>query len=80
MPNTIFIEFWGGWGYGNVAYALKRYIQESFPNAQVECKSAGRITRKIEVSWVAEGNKQVVWSKGRYEAANEQQEIVKALQ
>ena len=69
MPNTIKIEYCGGWGYGWIASRVRNLLLQSFPDATMDFKSARGITGKVEVSWIKDGKKEVVWSGGRQETA-----------
>lgn len=65
MSQKIDIEYCGAWGYGGPALRLKKYVQAHFPDKTIDCHSANGATSKIEVGWVKEGNKNLVWSDGK---------------
>ncbi len=65
MPKAIDIEYCGGWGYGGPALRLKKALQEAFPNVEINNHSASTLTSKIEVAWIEDGNKNIIWSKGK---------------
>lgn len=71
MVRTIDIEYCGGWGYGGPANRVKAAIASAFPDAQISCHSAGSMTRLIEVAWVEDGKKKIIWSKGKADTDNE---------
>ena len=79
MVKFIDIEYCGGWGYGGPALRLKKVLQEAFPDVEINCHSAGGMTRLIEVSWIDGGNKQTVWSKGKADTESNHAEIAALL-
>ena len=74
MAKVIDIEYCGAWGYGGSALRLKKALAERFPNVEINCHSANGTTGKIEVSWIIDGKKSIIWGKGREDtnAAHEQ--------
>lgn len=79
MVKTIDIEYCGAWGYGGPANRLKKSIAEAFPNVNINCHSAKGTTSKIEVAWIDEGQKNIIWSKGKADTENNHQEIINIL-
>ena len=79
MPKIIDIEYCGGWGYGGPALRLKKKILESYPDIEINCHSASTMTSKIEVAWIDNGNKNIVWSKGRADTENGHDQIIANL-
>ena len=79
MPKIIDIEYCGGWGYGGPALRLKKIIEAAFAGVEISCHSASTMTSKIEVAWIDNGTKSIVWSKGKADTEKNHQEIVKLL-
>ena len=79
MSKVLDIEYCGGWGYGGSAMRLKQALAERFPGVEVNCHSASSRTRKIEVAWIIDGKKNIVWSKDREETNEEHAKIYKLL-
>ena len=80
MVKHIDIEYCGAWGYGGPATRLKKEVEAAFAGVQVSCHSAGKSTSVITVSWIDDnGNKKVLWSKGRADTENSHKEIVQLL-
>jgi len=52
-----------------VAGRVKIMLEDNFPQAKMEYRSARGVTGTIEVSWIKEGKKEVVWSAGRYDTS-----------
>lgn len=67
MSKVIDIEYCGSWGYGGPAMRLKKYLVEKFPGVEINNHSAKGTTGVIQVSWIVDGKKSVVWSKGKGE-------------
>ena len=44
---------------------LRKSLRQAFPEVEIIYYSAGKITKKIEVSWVDKGKKKIVWAKGK---------------
>lgn len=65
MPKVIDIEYCGGWGYGGPASRLKKSLEQAFPGVEINSHSAQGMTSLIEVSWIDNGQKNKVWSKGK---------------
>ena len=76
MSKVIDIEYCGGWGYGGPAMRLKKSLAEAYPDVEINCHSAQGMTSKIEVAWISNGDKQIVWSKGKADTENGHQQIV----
>jgi hypothetical protein len=51
-------------------------MEINFPDAEIKFHSARGVTGKIQVSWIKDGKKQVVWAKGRQETAQGEEEIL----
>ena len=64
MPKVIQIEYCGGWGYGWRAARVRDLLQQNFPTTKINYFSL-MATGKIEVFWVKDGKKEIVWSGGR---------------
>ena len=79
MPKVIDIEYCGGWGYGGPALRLKKSLQEAFPDIEINNHSAKDLTSKIEVAWIENGNKNIIWSKGKADTEGNHPEIVNNL-
>jgi selT/selW/selH-like putative selenoprotein len=62
MAKILDIEYCGAWGYGPSATQLKKALAAVFPEVEINCHSAGSSTSKIEVAWISEGQKKMVWS------------------
>ena len=67
MSKSIDIEYCGAWGYGGPSLRLKKALQESFPDVEINSHSAGKVTGKIDVAWIIDGKKNVIWSNGKAE-------------
>ena len=67
MPKVIDIEFCAEWGYGAEAQRLNKTLADTFPDVQIDHHSANGVTNKIEVAWIDNGNKNIVWSKTKEE-------------
>jgi hypothetical protein len=65
MTKKIEIEYCGAWGWGGIANNLKSALQKAFAGVEVDCHSAGQKTSLVQVAWINNGHKNVVWSKGR---------------
>ena len=70
MPKAIDIEYCGAWGYGGPALRLKKRLTEAYPDVEINCHSANAKTSKIEVAWIENGNKNIVWSKNKADTEN----------
>ena len=79
MAKEIDIEYCGGWGYGGPANRLKTAIAAKFPDVKINCHSAKGMTSKIEVAWIENGQKTIVWSKGKAETENGHAQVIAAL-
>lgn len=58
---------------------LKKAIQAAFPNVEIDCHSANGMTSKIEVSWIDNGNKRIIWSKGKADTESGHNAIIANL-
>ena len=65
MSKVIDIEYCGGWGYGGPALRLKKALAVKFPDVEINNHSAKGLTGKVEVAWIKDGQKQIIWSKGK---------------
>lgn len=65
MVKAIDIEYCGSWGYGGAADRLKKELHKVFPDVEIICHAFHGKSQKIEVSWIEEGHKHVVWSKSK---------------
>ena len=61
MPKNIQIEFCSGWGYALAAGKLKNLLHQEFPSTSINFKPAKGKTGKIEVSWIKDNKKDIVW-------------------
>lgn len=79
MSNKIDIEYCGGWGYGGPALKLKKAIAAKFPDVEINNHSAKGTTGKIEVGWIINGQKKIVWSDGRAKTEESHNAIIDLL-
>ena len=80
MSNIIQVEFCGGWCFGYVAGRVKILMEDNYPKAKIDYRSAKGVTGKIEVSWIKGGKKEIVWSAGRSETSQNEELILKLMQ
>ena len=57
---------------------MKSLLEKNFPNTKVY-SSALMASGKIEVSWVKDGKKQIVWSAGKNATSSHEQHIVELM-
>ena len=79
MVKTIDIEYCGGQGYGAPSLRLKKSLQEAFGNIIINCHAASTTTGKIEVAWIDNGQKEIVWSKNKIDTESNHPNIVSNL-
>lgn len=79
MSNKIDIEFCGGWGYGGPANNLKKAIAAKFPGVEINNHSAKGMTSKIEVGWMVNGQKKIIWSEGKQKTEQNHNTIIDLL-
>jgi hypothetical protein len=79
MVFEIEIEYWWSWGYTSPANKLKQSIQSAFPDYNIICRSAIKVTGKIEVSWINGILKNVIWTSGKNNTENNHKTIIKFL-
>lgn len=79
MVKAIDIEYCGGWGYGGPATRLKKSLEAAFPGVEIKMHSADGTTGKIEVAWIDNGKKSIVWSKGKADTENGHNTVVNNL-
>lgn len=79
MSKKIEIIYCGGWGYGGAALRLKQTLAGVFKGVPIECYSAKKMTRKVEVSWIKDGKKERVWGKVKADTEGGHAEIVALL-
>ena len=79
MPKAIEIEYCGAWGYKGAALRLQKALTETFPDVQINTHSAQGISGTIEVAWINNGDKNIVWSKNKGDTEANHQTIVANL-
>ena len=55
---------------GAPALRLKKALAEAFAGTTIDCHAATSTTSKIEVAWVENGSKNIVWSKNKTDTEN----------
>ncbi len=58
---------------------LKKSLQDAFGNIAINCHAASTTTGKIEVAWIEDGQKQIVWSKNKIDTENKHPDIINNL-
>lgn len=58
---------------------LKNSLQKALPGVEINSHSANGMTSKIEVAWIENGQKKIIWSKGKQDTEGSHEEIIKLL-
>lgn len=58
---------------------MKNFLAQQFPDVKINCHSAKGMTSKVEVAWIENGQKNIVWSKGKADTENGHAEIAALL-
>ena len=71
MSKYIEVEYYADWAFATRAIRIGNILEENFSQLSISYKSSEDLYNKIEVSWIKDGVKEVVWSGGRQEATKD---------